>query len=131
VLVVAVVGSLELHVRLCSDVKGELAVAVVSFPARHFVVVGEQILRVGRLAALVRKDVLGRDAAFNGRERRVVVVERRTSLIVDECRGCKVRLPRVVALLPPSDDALYGVCGLVASVLDEIRLKPRSARTSS
>jgi len=55
----------------------------------------------------------------------VVVVERRTSLVVDERRGGEVRLSRVVTLFPACDNALDGVGGLVASVLDEIRLEPR------
>jgi hypothetical protein len=105
--------------------KVELAVSVVEFPARHLVVVVEQVFRVGSLAALVGKDVFGGDTSVNGRERGVVVVERRTSLIVDERRRGEVRLSRVVILLPPSDDALYSVGGFVTSVLDEIRLKPR------
>ena len=55
-------------------------------------------------------------------EGNVVVVEGRTPLVVDDSGRREVWVSCVLALFPAGDDALYGVGGFVASVLDEIRV---------
>ena len=99
-----------------------LAARGVEFCARHLVVVGVEIPAVGCVAVCVGQDVLEFDASTDGCQRHGLVVEDRTAFVVDDGRGREVRFARVLALLPASDDALYGVGGRVASVLDEIRV---------
>jgi hypothetical protein len=59
--------------------------SLVNHPAQMLmVIVIEQVLRVGRLAVLVGKDVLSGNPSVDGRERRVVVVERCTPLMTTD-----------------------------------------------
>ncbi len=103
--------------------KEPLAVSVVQFCARHLVVVAVEIPTVWCVAVGGGKEVLDFDTALNGRQRHVLVVECRAPFVVHHGRTREVRFSRVLALLPAGDGALYGVDGLVASVLDEIRVQ--------
>ena len=100
--------------------KDPFTASVVQFRARHFVVVVVKIPAVWRVAIAVWQDVLDFDTPVNSCQRDVLVMEGRASLVVNDSRGREVRFPRVLALLPTGDGALYSVGGLVASVLDEI-----------
>jgi hypothetical protein len=109
-----------LHLGLCAEMKKPLAILVMEFCARHFVVIVVEIPTVRCVPVCIGQDVLNFDASIYSRQRHILVVECGAPLVVDDSRLREMRFPCVFALFPATDDTLYGVGGLVASVLDKI-----------
>lgn len=125
VLGVACVGIIVLHSGLCPHVKVETVLTLVVVERRplHFVVIVEQVRRVGRITRLIWQDKLSGHSPVDGCEGGMVVVDRDGSCVVaGEPRG-EVRFGGFFTLFPALDDAIDDFCGAIACGLHEVGRK--------